>query len=149
MSEQGMIFGCIFAHGSIGSEKSLEFYQYNKKVIETLPERIDWQTNTLVSKDMFTVPMPNENEFYRIQMIHFGASFNHLDYHWETWLSQFEALLKRLFWSETYLYIQAEMFLSHTEYHWKANFSPVLEEPPRTIEEWKFTGGPRTFSDRS
>jgi hypothetical protein len=147
MSEQGMLFGCIYGGGPIGSPSHMEFYEHNRHVIAALPQKVNWQQEILVVGNMFTVPMPDWDGFYRYQMIHFGASFDHLDSDWETFITQFESLLKDLFWFETYLYMQAELAQSYTEYHWEAEVTPMFETPPRTIQEWEFRGGRREFRD--
>ena len=143
MSEQGTLFGCIYGGGPFRPPKYEEYYHHNQRVIAGLPEKINWQEKNLVVRHLFTVPMPDKDGFYRLQMIHFAASVNHLDLYWENWIVGFENLLKNLFWFETYIYMQAELAQSHTLYHWKADIEPMFKTPPETIQTWTFTGGPR------
>jgi hypothetical protein len=143
MSEQGTLFGCIYGGGLIGSPKSMDFYQHNQRVIAELPEKINWREKNLVVRHMFTVPMPDKDGFYRLQMIHFAASFNHLDLYWESWIIGFENLLKNLFWFESYTYMQAELSQSCNAYHWQADPAPMFKTPRETIQTWTFTGGTR------
>lgn len=143
MSEQGTIYGCIFGSGLIGSPMRDEFFRLNKAAVEALPDKQDWKQIVLV-RSMFHVPMPDTETFYRLQMIHFGTSINHLDLYWETWLNQFEALLRTLYWFEAHAHMEAELYGDHS-YHWKANIDPMRLNPPQPIREWEFKGGPRSF----
>jgi len=97
---------------------------------------------------MFTAPMPDDEQltlFFREQMIHFGLSANHFHSYWKDWLNQFENLLRNLYWGEAYVHLTDEIMLGHTQYYWYADVSVYHEKPPRPIEKWKFTGGPRHF----
>ena len=143
MSAQGYIYGCIFGSGLIGSPWRDEIYRLNKAAIESLPIKQDWEQTVLI-RSMFHVPMPDTENFYRLQMIHFGTSINHLDVYWETWLNQFETLLQTLYWFEAHANMEAELFGEHS-YHWKADRAPLHLKPPEPIREWEFIGGPHSF----
>jgi len=142
ISAEGTIYGCIFGGGPRGLEMN-KFFVLNKTVIEALPEKLDWDS-ALLTKGTFTVPMHDRDDFYRNQMIHFGASFNHLDLHWQKWLNEFEVLLRRLFWFEAHVHMEAELYGTY-DYHWQANTGPMFLHPPKPIEKWEFEGGPRSF----
>jgi hypothetical protein len=91
MSEPSWVYGCIIYTGAPSMIQ--QYCELNKAAIEKLPDKIEWQSN-LLTRNMFTVPMPQEDGFYRHQMIHFAASYNHFDFYWQTWFKNFEALLK-------------------------------------------------------
>ncbi len=144
MSEQGTLYGCIFGSGLILSRHNSEIFRLNKAAVEALPDKQDWKQTVLV-RGIFHVPDPDTEYFYRLQMIHFGTAINHLDLYWEIWLNQFEALLRRLYWFEAHVHMEAENYGEHS-YHWEANIDPMRLEPPEPIREWEFTGGPRSFT---
>jgi hypothetical protein len=153
MSEQGTIYGCIFAGGLNGGILAdyVRTLEINKAVIDALPDKVDENKNIYLTRQTFSVPMiyygadPNPpTPFYRRQMIHFGASFNHLHVDWGDWLEQFESLLRQMYWFEAYVHMKAEARADDV-YHWKANLEPMFEKPARPVETWTFTGGPRTF----
>ena len=146
MSEQGTIFGCIYGSGPIGSPTAMELYQHNRHTIRALPERVDIANDILIARNLFTVPMPQDGGFYRYQMIHFGQSINHLDDYLESWVNQFETLLRQLYWLQAFAYMNAEIYFGHTEFHWKPHIEPLFEEPPRTIQTWDFSGGPKMMA---
>src|SRR5712691_6603807 len=112
MSLPGTLYGCIFGSGLIGSSWRDEIYRLNKAAVEVLQDKQDWEKVVLV-RTMFHVPMPETENFYRLQMIHFGTAINDFGYYWETWLNQFEALLRTLYWFEAHAHLDAEPFGEH------------------------------------
>jgi hypothetical protein len=143
MSTESFLYGCILGIGPRGPGMN-RFYPLNRAVIEALPDEIQWPS-ALVTRACFTVPMPHERApFYRYQMIHFGASIKALDEYWADWLTQFESLLRKLYWERAYVHMEAEQFGNY-DYHWEADYEPMFLEPPEPVRNWKFTGGPREF----
>jgi hypothetical protein len=146
VSEESRIYGCIVGpHGSTADWYGL--YPLNYTVIESLVTDDDYPPLT---RGMFAVPMDfgqPGSAFYREQMIHFGASFNHLSESWHLWLAKFEGLLRRLYWSEARLHLQTELHGAY-DYRWWAAYSgtpPWLRSPPAPTAEWTFEGGQRDF----
>jgi hypothetical protein len=143
VSEEATVYGCIMGmHGSTANWYGL--YPLNRAVIEGLPEGDDYPPLT---RSLFTVPMDYGKPgggFYRRQIIHFGASFNHLSDFWHIWLTKFEALLRRLYWVEAHLHLDIELYGQHA-YAWRALSTPFFLDPPALTTEWHFQGGPRDF----
>jgi hypothetical protein len=145
MSAEGTIYGCIFGGGLLGSAHDFTF-QHNKDVIERLPNQFEQRQN-FVLRQMFSVPQLSDfpkGGFYRSQMIHFAASYNHLDTMWKQWLQEFEDLLTKLYWHEAYVHVYAEMYME-ADYSWKADTTPLFENLPKTIQKWEFSGGVRDW----
>lgn len=147
MSEESRVYGCIIGtHGATTGWYSL--YSLNRAAVDVLPAEDAYPALT---REVFTVPMDfgrPGSAFYREQVIHFGASFNHLSQSWHLWLEKFEALLRRLYWSESRLHLQMELIGSY-DYRWLADWSgdaaPWLRSPPEPTAQWIFEGGPRDF----
>jgi hypothetical protein len=145
MSEEATLYGCIIGtHGTTADWYGL--YPLNKAAIDALPEEDDWPP---LVRSLFAVPMDYERPgtaFYRSQMIHFGASFNHFSEFWHLWLAKFEALLRRLYWWEAYLHLDMEIH-GRFEYRWRVvpGSIPFFLDPPQPTTEWMFEGGPRDF----
>ena len=147
MSEQSRVYGCIVGvHGSTADWYGL--YPLNRAAVAALPLEDD---DPPLTRGIFTVPMDYaspRSPFYREQVIHFGASFNHMSEHWHLWLTKFEALLSRLYWSETRLHLHIELSGCH-EYCWRATWEggapPWHRSPPQPTAAWTFEGGPRDF----
>ncbi len=143
MSEEAMLYGCVVGtHSTTANWYGL--YPLNRAVIDSLPEEDGYPPLT---RGMFAAPAGDDRSgpgFYRHQMIHFGASFNHFSEDWHLWLEKFEALLQRLYWREAYLHLEIEFHGRH-EYHWSAAAAPFYDDPPRPTAEWTFEGRPRDF----
>src|ERR1051325_4256449 len=145
MSEESRVYGCIV--GQPGSTPDWHFpYEFNHAVIGALPTEDAYPPLT---RGIFTVPMDyrqSGSAFYRQQIIHFGASFNHLSEYWHVWLAKFEELLRRLSWLEVRLHHEIELHGSF-EYHWHAtwpgNDIPWHRVPLCATTQWSFEGGPR------
>jgi hypothetical protein len=147
MSEESRIYGCIVGrHGTTADWYGL--YPLNYAVVQSLPVADNYPPLT---RGIFTVPMDfgrPGSAFYREQVIHFGASFNHLSEFWHLWLPKFEGLLRRLYWSEARLHLEIEAYGNH-DFRWEAVWGdgspPWLRSPPEPTGEWSFEGGPRDF----
>jgi hypothetical protein len=139
MSAESVIYGSIVHFGVPRHPVAGQCYELNQKVIESLP--VDVLPGSYeMAQSFFTVPMPRPWGFYRSQVIHFGASYNHLEDYWSQWLASFESLLKRLYWHEARLHLDSEYF-DRQEYLWRADARCVLHTPPSPISSWEFEGG--------
>lgn len=147
MSEESRVYGCIVGVRGSSADWSGP-YPRNLAAVEALPVEDEYPPPT---RGIFAVPMDYArpgSAFYREQVIHFGASFNHLSESWHLWLPKFEGLLRRLYWSEARLHLRIELYGEY-EYRWSAvwdgGLAPWLRSPPRTTTGWAFCGGPRDF----
>lgn len=124
------VSGCIFGNN----------VDRNKHVIKKLlPLDDDWPKLT---KNMFSISSTNYETpgFYKVEMIHFGASIKYLD---EAWLTKFETLLEKLSWKEAYALLTVEWPAEGYDdkrysYRWVHNDSSLPSD-------WGFEGGPRVF----
>lgn len=91
----------------------------NWSAIQSLPLGVDdeWP---LLCREMFS--MPGDDVFsgtYQTQLIHFAASYKAVEYEWEQWLRQFEALLKSMYWVSATVHLETELSGKHT-FNWNA-----------------------------
>jgi hypothetical protein len=145
MSELCVVYGCI--HGAHGSTSTwYDLYSRNAEAIARLPTE---DVSPELTRSLFAVPEePLGPGFFRRQIIHFGASYNHLAEEWHQWLDKFEALLRELYWFEAH--VHADLGL-HGRYHYRwtlpdGNEVPFYADPPATVATWSFEGGPRSFA---
>lgn len=145
MSEQTVLYGCI--HGAFGTRSNFNsIYQLNYQAVQLLPNQDEWPP---LVQSMFSVPTSYvETGFYRIQPIHFGASFNHFSDDWPIWLEKFENLLTKMYWLKVNLHLEVEL-VGKFHYRWKIKIEQIdrlHQDPPLPISDWTFKGGPRDFN---
>jgi hypothetical protein len=86
----------------------------NWAAIQALPVGIDDEWS-LICREMFA--MPGDHIFsgtYQTQLIHFAASYRAVEYEWESWLRQFETLLKSMYWVSATVHLETELSGKHT-----------------------------------
>ena len=113
----------------------------NERVIGNLPAEYDGDPPLIPS--MFRIPKLNEKRVYRSRTITFGASFNAVWFDVEEWLTRFERLLARLYWSNATMSIWPDLAAPRvvvwTSRMWELKLLPVSDEtqvPPPTTE-WR------------
>ena len=148
MSELSIIHGCIY--GAFGGTKNFYvLYPLNLDVISKLPEEDEWPPLT---QKLFSVPMDYKSPgFYRIQTIHFGASFNNLSDVWNIWLEKFETLIKHMYWQKVHLHLDMEMYGEY-DYLWQTSSNVIhgfSKDLPQPVSDWSFSGGPRNFNEKA
>ena len=119
----------------------------NRVVLKQLPLEDEWPP---LHRGMFRIndSFPGHGSYMQ-QFIHFGGSFNYLDGGWKEWLEKFEALLQRLYWYHSRVYLESE---GHGDfrYNWRVTAHAADEmyaDPPKPITGWEFEGGPREFRE--
>jgi hypothetical protein len=134
-----------------GSDKELsELWENNKQVIEKLPEKDDF---SFLVRGMFSFSPTPQDKYsysettYRGRVIYFGGSFSKLYADWSEWLSEFENLLRQLYWEHATVVLVTELYGNHT-YHWQATPEAIEKfslTPPHTVNAWIACGKPRSF----
>ncbi|MEP4546781.1 MAG: hypothetical protein ABJ000_11425 [Saccharospirillum sp.] len=68
-----------------------------------------------LTTSMFSIPTEElEQGTYQTQVIHFAASYQAVEYHWEAWIAKFEQLLKKMFWVSATVHLETELSGNHT-----------------------------------
>lgn len=128
------------------TEDYFRLHRLNEKAIQDLPEH---DSHHLLNRSMFSTT--NRQGVYRSQIIHFGASYNGLEYGWETWIEKFEDLLRKMYWWDVKVHAEFELVGKHNysyEIDLSARENTWFLENPKPILEWKFSSdGPRSFGD--
>jgi len=134
-----------------GSDKDLRLLlESNKRVIESLPREDKWP---VLLRGMFSFS-PSSPKYYkhvtttfRGRVIYFGGSFSKLYVDWSEWLDKFESLLRRLFWEHAVL-VHVTEIMGWYSHRWDATDKSrelFSARPPVPVQQWEFTGGPRSF----
>ena len=112
MDNESVVYGCI-KHLPLGSAAGCRAScDHNRQVIDTLPGADGWP---FLCRDMFSVPGADLfSGQYQTQVIHFGMSYRAVEYEWDQWMAQFEALLKQMYWINAVVHLETAFSGHHT-----------------------------------
>ena len=135
--QESIVYGVI-RHLPSASDPQAQYERgVNRGVIDALPSGQDAE-NLLLMREMFA--QSGGDVFtgaYQTQLIHFAASFRGVEYEWETWISQFEELLKSMYWVGATVHLETELSGKHT-FHWQSEPGHVpSSEDLRMVCEWE------------
>ena len=141
MESESIVYGCIRDWPSESSAESRLRRQINSQVLAELPSGDAW---SFLGREMFAACLQPSAGLYQTQVIHFGASYRSVEYEWSLWVAQFEALLKRLYWTSAVVHLETELNGTHT-FRWESDnglHSPQ-EGELRVRCAWEREGGGR------
>ena len=92
MQGESVVYGCI--KDSIYEQNVAYRSQANRAALQALPAAEDWP---LLSREMFAATDHVTDIDVHTEIVHFGASYNGIEYEWQMWLEQFEALLSKMY----------------------------------------------------
>jgi hypothetical protein len=109
----------------------------NRRVLSNLPHG----TWAFLGKEMFSQCEQAGAGLYRTQVIHFGASYEGVEYEWKLWVEEFEALLKRLYWASAIVHLETGLNGTHT-FRWESEkgFHSPQEDDLRARCAWEREG---------
>jgi hypothetical protein len=141
VESESIVYGCIRDWPSESSAESRLRRQINSQVLAELPSGDAW---SFLGREMFAACLQPSAGLYQTQVIHFGASYRSVEYEWSLWVAQFEALLKRLYWTSAVVHLETELNGTHT-FRWESDnglHSPQ-EGELRVRCAWEREGGLR------
>lgn len=115
MSSESIVYGCIKDITSLHGERIRR--QANRQALLSLPSVEQWP---YLCQEMFSIPelQPGPDNF-QTEVVHFGASYNSIEYEWSGWLGRFEALLANMYWVSAVVHLETELSGIHT-FTWEA-----------------------------
>lgn len=125
MNQESVVYGCIkdMLMPEYPNEVR-EHRQRNREVLLALPSVEDWP---LLSREMFAMPIPvTALDDAHTDVIHFGSAYKAVEYEWQSWIGQFEDMLKQMYWVSATVHLETEFNGTHT-FTWEAEDS--LHEP--------------------
>ena len=118
MDQESIVYGCIKDGASrIGNAERIRI---NREAMLSLPHADEWP---FLSQEMFSIPqieMPTSS--YQTEVMHFGASYKAVEYEWDQWIAQFEALLSKMYWVSATVHLETELSGTHT-FTWESQGS--------------------------
>jgi hypothetical protein len=117
MEQQSIVYGYIMDAAGwdcVGDGKAR--LRSNRQALLGLDEM---EYGSLVYREMFSLPTPPVNPIDPPPVIHFGQSTLGIEYEWEHWIKEFEALLKQMYWEHATVHLETELSGKHT-FTWEA-----------------------------
>lgn len=115
MDQESIVYGCIKDVAQLPSEH--QRLRVNREAMLTLPHADDWP---FLSQEMFSIPQVEVRAgYYQTEVMHFGASYKAVEYEWDQWINQFEALLSKMYWVSATVHLETELSGIHT-FVWEA-----------------------------
>ncbi|TWI55703.1 hypothetical protein IQ22_01636 [Pseudomonas duriflava] len=115
MDSESIVYGCIRDWPSSDSMERRMRRALNRRVLNSLTGGA-WP---FLGKEMFSQCEQVGAGLYRTQVIHFGASYDGVEYEWTLWVAEFEALLKRLYWASAVVHLDTGLNGCHT-FRWES-----------------------------
>lgn len=118
--QESIVYGVIRNIPSGDDAQAQRHLRANWKAIESLPvgDMADWP---VLSRDMFAMPSKDIiTGTFHTQVMHFAASYRAIEYEWERWLREFEALLERMYWLSATVHLETELAGKHA-FHWHSS----------------------------
>lgn len=137
MSSESIVYGFIEGATYEGPAYR-QLQESNLAVLAELPDEDDFPCLT---REMFSAPPPHGRRgTFRVQVIHFGASMNGLEFGVvPLWVAKFESLLRRLFWFEATAHVWTDFIDGAYQFWWRVDDS-VMDDyragRPRVSDVW-------------
>jgi|TARA_R110002126_G_scaffold272573_1_gene416739 hypothetical protein len=139
--QESIVYGVIRHSPSTREVIAQNERRTNWAALQSLPLGVDddW---SLLCREMFAMPGQHLlNGTYQTQIIHFAASYRAVEYEWETWLRQFESLLKSMFWVSATVHLETELSGKHT-FSWQADRGHIPSDAELRMScEWEREAG--------
>lgn len=138
MDQESIVYGCIKDASYLGENS--ERKASNRSAMLSLPTADDWP---FLSQEMFSIPQNNGFQgAYQTEVMHFGASYKAVEYEWDQWMQQFEALLSRMFWVSATVHLETELSGTHT-FTWESEGDSHFpgSQKMNVRCEWSHEGG--------
>ncbi|MEJ2043203.1 MAG: hypothetical protein P8X74_02465 [Reinekea sp.] len=135
MDQESIVYGII--RDVVSSD--LKFQVRSRRInCDALLELNEVDTFPYLTSSMFSVPQEElEQGTYQTQVIHFAASYQAVEYHWEAWVTKFEALLKRMYWISATVHLETELSGKHT-FSWESSGAYHSPSEDLTVHcEWE------------
>lgn len=115
MEQETVVYGVIRDVAS----NDVSFLQRSRLInCAAILELGDFDDFPYLTTSMFSIPTEElEQGTYQTQVIHFAASYQAVEYHWEQWIEKFERLLKQMYWVSVTVHLETEVSGMHT-FNW-------------------------------
>ncbi len=110
MQGESVVYGCI--KDTVFRPDGIDRIKVNRHAMASLPSAESW---SLLSREMFTSSSQLASDIHQhTEIVHFGAPYLGIEYEWQMWLEQFEALLRKMYWVSAYVHLETELSGVHS-----------------------------------
>lgn len=110
MDQESIVYGCIKDTSDMTAD--IVRRNCNRDAMLSLPKAGEWP---FLCQEMFSLPAPEVLPgSFQTDVIHFGAAYKAVEYEWDQWVAQFEALLSRMYWVSATVHLETELSGTHT-----------------------------------
>jgi len=103
MLGESIVYGCI---KDCAFDNVAERRRVNREAMLSLPSAEHWP---VLAREMFSLPAQDTGDItFHTQVMHFGGSYQGIEYEWQLWLDQFEQLLRRMYWVSASVHLETE-----------------------------------------
>ena len=138
--QESIVYGVIRHLPSSNEMDARRERRNNLASVQCLPTGIE-DDMSLLRREMFS--MAGVDLFsgtYQTQVIHFAGSYRAVEYEWENWLCQFEALLKSMYWVSATVHLETELSGKHT-FNWQVEHGHTPSDADLRMNcEWEREG---------
>ncbi|MCV6613445.1 MAG: hypothetical protein OIF35_00605 [Cellvibrionaceae bacterium] len=114
--QESIVYGCI--KDAVDLMGDSERRRVNRSAMLALPSADQWP---FLSQEMFAIPRVETSAAgYQTEVMHFGASYQAIEYEWQQWLKAFEQLLSKMYWVSATVHLETELSGSHM-FTWDCN----------------------------
>lgn len=137
MDQESIVYGCIKDVRLLPSDR--ERLAANRAAMLALPHAEEWP---FLAQEMFSIPQTENFAGYQTTVMHFGASYKAVEYEWDQWIAQFEALLSQMYWVSATVHLETELAGTHT-FIWEStgSFHAPGSGDMEVRCEWSHEGG--------
>ena len=100
MQEESVVYGCI--KDAVYRPDGVDRIKANREAMNSLPSAESSSSQLAGDISQHT------------EIVHFGAPYQGIEYEWQMWIEQFEALLRKMYWVSAYVHLETEMSGVHS-----------------------------------
>lgn len=112
MTDESTVYGYIKKNGDHDAKSNYRHHAVNRQALKALPSM---DNSALLSQECFSAPpIYNYDETISASVIHFAKIYNGVEYEWNSWIAEFEALLQKMYWHSVVVHLETELSGVHT-----------------------------------
>ena len=136
MQQQSIVYGYIKSADGFDDDRRYDHNISNRKALIGLPVQ---DTCSLITRDMFSIPSIFSRDVNpSSHVIHFGYSYQSIEYEWGLWLRQFETLLQKMYWDSVVVHLETELSGTHTFVWDSGDIDHIPSDTPLNVRcEWQ------------